>query len=448
MRWVIKFCKYLLVLALLTGANALHVFAKEKTISITVSKDRLETEDEMGFEATPGKKEALFDAKEKITYKVSIQNIDTEQSGTVGYTILSLKNEVITQNAINIKLDKKAKKEVTLTMPSQPAGFYKLNITLNVTEYDDTIRRVFGVDPKQIKSDTPKPEDFDNFWYNTKDSLSNIPMQAKVTLRPDLEKNGLNCYLVEVKSWGNVTVRGWLTLSKHLKPGQKLPVWLVVPGYGGTGVKAIYGNEDLAVLAFNVRGQGNSKDVVNPTREGYLTTNIENKYKYILRGALMDCIRAVDFICSRPELDSKNIILSGGSMGAYFTLAVCSMDKRIRICSANNPVFSDYRSLVGSADWPMHKIQEYSNERHIPMSRILNSLDYYDLKNFAGNVQCKAIIGISLLDNLAPPYNEYVMLNNLKNQYKLFVYPNLGHEVPPPLFQYLSNWMMDQFGLF
>ncbi len=408
-------------------------------------------EDDIVFVATPKKKTALFDKGEKIVYRVDVKNnLNTTQQGTVGYIVTDLKDKVLDTGTVDVKLNKGASKDYTLSMPAQKTGFYKLNLTINVSEYDDTLRRVFGVNTPDIRSSTPKPADFDKFWQTSVDSLKKIPLRTVVTLQPNMERDGLDCYLVEVQTWGNITVRGWLTMSKKAKPGRKLPVWLVVPGYGGTGVKPIYGNDDLAVLAFNVRGQGNSKDIINPSKDGYLTTDINNRDKYIYRGAIMDVIRAVDFIESRPELDVNNIICSGGSMGGYLSIAACSLDKRIKICSANNPVFSDWRSLAGNAEWPMSAIQKYSTQMRIPMQSILGNLDYYDLKNFAYQLECEALIGISLLDPLAPPYNEFVMLNNIKNKnnYKLFVYPNLTHEVPPPLFKYLSQWMMDQFGMF
>jgi cephalosporin-C deacetylase len=193
---------------------------------------------------------------------------------------------------------------------------------------------------------------------------------------------------------------------------------------------------------------GNSRDKISPTEDAYVTVGIESRYKYIYRGVIMDCIRGIDYICSRKDMDADNILCSGASMGGYLSIAVSSLDKRIKLCSANNPVFCDYRSLAGSKEWPMKSIVKYTSQRHIAMDKVLNNLDYYDLKNFAPNLQCKALIGIGLLDNLAPAYNEYVMLGNLKNKYKLFVYPNLAHEVPPEIYAYLSNWMMDEFALF
>ncbi|RVU00530.1 hypothetical protein EOD41_11035 [Mucilaginibacter limnophilus] len=403
------------------------------------------------FEASPLKKEAIYKSGDKIGYDIKVVNTyDVVQEGTLSFLVTTMKNQQVSQNSMKVNIGKKSTAKFSIKVPNNnTAGFYKIQIMLNVTEYDDTLRKVFGINTNELKSNTPAPPDFNDFWANARAELQNIKPNFKMTEQPDLEQNGISVYLIETKSLNNLTVRGWLTLPKKRKPNKKLPVWLVLPGYGGTGVKPIFGSDDLAVLAFNVRGQGNSRDVVHPTREGYLTTDIENKNRYILRGAIMDCIRSVDFICSRPELDSTNIICSGGSMGGYFSIVTCSLDSRIKLCSANNPVFCDYRALEGSADWPMSSFARYSKERFVPLKKIFDNLDYYDLKNFAVNLRTRALLAVSLLDNLAPPTNEFVMLNSIKQaEYKLFVYPDLAHEVPPPLFAYLSNWMMDEFGIF
>jgi len=407
-------------------------------------------EDEVVWDAKPSKKEAIYSANERITYNVEVKNgLKENQEGTLSYKVLGFDDKEISGSSINVKINKQSTKNFDLKVPGQEAGFYKVQIMINVSEYDDTIRRVVGVDPKKIKSNTPKPADFDSFWQNTKQELGKIPGQFRMTEQPNLEKDNTSVYLVECKSLGNITVRGWLTIKKNRKPKEKFPVWLVVPGYGGVGVKPIFGSTDIAVLSFNVRGQGNSSDVIHTSKVGYLTTDIESRNKYIYRGAIMDCIRGMDFICSRPELDSTNVIISGGSMGGYLAIAAASLDPRIKLCSANNPVFCDYRTLEGNKDWPMSDFVKYSKARRFPMEKIFATLDYFDLKNFSNNLKCKSLIGISLLDNLAPPANEYSMLNNIPDgKYKLFVYPNLAHEVPPSLFTYLSNWMMDEFGVF
>ncbi|WP_345950336.1 acetylxylan esterase [Mucilaginibacter sp. PAMB04274] len=406
--------------------------------------------EEVVWEAKPSKKDALYQSNERIIYKVDVKNgLKEDQKGTLSYLILSSANKEISRSSISVNIGKKSSAKYNLSLPTQSAGFYKVNILLNVTDYDDTIRRVIGINPQQIRSESSKPADFDEFWNTAKNDLAKIAPNFKVTAQPDSDKKNTNVFLVEAKSYGNITVRGWLTLPKDRKPKEKFPVWVILPGYGGEGVKPIYGSPQMAVFSFNVRGHGNSRDVVHTTTEAYVTTDVENRNKYVFKGAILDCIRAIDFISSRKDLDSSQIIVSGASMGGYLSIALASLDKRVKLCSSNNPVFCDYRGLVGSKEWPMKSFVDYGRKRRIALNTILYNLDYYDLKNFSDQLKCPSLIGISLLDNLAPPTNEYAMINNItKAKYKLFVFPELAHEVPPSIYSYLSNWMMDEFGMF
>lgn len=406
-------------------------------------------EKSVSFESAPANKNAIFRLNEKIIYDVKVNNPGQAESGKLSYIISTNSEKELNRGAIDINLRQNSTENYTLSMPPQQTGFYKVKIIINVPDYDDTIRRVFGVNPKGIHSAAKKPDDFERFWQQTKDELSKVSPEFKMTLRPDLEKDNTRVYLVEARSLNNLKIRGWLSIPKTRKPNEKLPVWILFPGYGGAGLKPFYGSPDVAALCWNVRGEGNSRDVIHPAREEYVTMDIENKNKYIYRGVLMDCIRAIDFITTRPELDISNIMCEGSSAGAYLSLATACLDKRVKLCSSNNPVYCDFRSLQGSKSFPMSDIENYARSKYIKIDRIFNTLDYFDLKNFVTNLKCKTVIGISLLDNLAPPYNEYAMINNIdKRYYKLFVYPLLGHEVPPSLGAYLSRWMMDEFDLY
>ncbi|WP_158534876.1 acetylxylan esterase [Mucilaginibacter hurinus] len=408
-----------------------------------------EDEKEFLFSVVPSKKDAIFKTGDKISYKVKVHNpFDVVQEGTVSFLLTSLDNKEVAQNSVKVKFDKRSSGEYSLSVPQQKEpGFYKISIMINVTEYDDTLRKVIGINPQQIVSKNPKPADFDKFWADAATELSAVKPGFKMTEQPVMEQNGIKVYLVEMQSLNNLTIRGWLTMPKNRKEKDKLPVWVVMPGYGGTGVKPIYAQGGLAVLSLNVRGQGNSRDVIHPTYDGYLTEGIEYRDKYILRGALMDGMRGIDFVMSRPELDPKNITVSGASLGGYFSIALASLDKRVKLCSSNNPVFSDWRAL-NSSEWPMSGLIKYSKARFVPLNKLLDNLDYFDLKNFTNGLECKALIGIGLLDHLAPAYNQYAMLNNIPGPYKLFVYPDLTHEVPQSIYEYFIKWMMDEYGIF
>jgi cephalosporin-C deacetylase len=431
-------CMWLLTIA----GNVLFAQSKEKSDA---------GPDEVEFTATPANKSDIFKSGETITFNIGINShLDTAQAGKVTYRILTEKDKVVAEDSMKISVSANGSKQFDLKMPKRTVGFYKILVMINVTNYDDTIRRAFGVDPDKITSKFKKPDNFDKFWADTKAELAAVKPNYKVTLIPDSTRDNRNVYLVEMQSLGNVTVRGWLTIPKSTIKTKRYPVVLALPGYQvalypGGGL-----DPDIALFYLNVRGQGNSKDAIHSTRAGYITYGLDNKNKYVMRGAIMDCVRAVDFIMSRPNLEHDHILVTGGSMGGYLTAALAGLDDRVALYSAQNPVLCDIRNLVGEVNWPFYDMQQFVKTKPgLTFDQVLDNLDYFDAKNFASNIHKPIIMGMGYLDNLAPPPNEYVFFNSIgEKDKKLFPYPNLGHEVPIVYGIYQGKWMRDQFAIF
>jgi cephalosporin-C deacetylase len=436
----------LFMLCFISESKARTVFNFESNSSLKADSEYLE------FFVKPYEKDAIFKLNAAIGYDITVNNqLKTAQKGTLSYIVTTPKGEKVTENSMPVDAMPGSVNKYTFKIPGQKTGVYNVSFMINVSEYDDTARKVFCVNPQAIRSDHPKPADFDAFWDNAKKELSAIDPNFRITEHPEMESKdpqykGIQVYLIEMQSLYDVPIRGWMTITKDRKPKEKFPVWLILPGYQRS-LYPVFGPRDVVIITLNIRGQGNSKDVINVPVDDFLTTHIEDREKYVMRGAIMDCVRIVDYICSNPSLDSTKILCAGGSMGAYLAIALASLDHRLLLLNANNPVFCDFRELP-SKDWPRRDIELYAQKNDYPLAPIMNNLDYYDLKNFSNKLIAKSVLAISLLDNLAPPQNEFTMLNNIPQKYKLFVYPDMGHEVPPPLFTYLSSWMMDEFGIF
>ena len=320
---------------------------------------------------------------------------------------------------------------------------------INVSDYDDTTRKAFGIKPDELSSKYGKPADFESFWHEARQELDQIKPEFKVTEMPDSSRDGRKVFLVEMKSLDSLTIRGWLTEPISKNKNKKFVVLLGLPGYQ-VNLKPLFGTDpDIAILSLNIRGQGNSRDVIDVRRESYIVLNIEDKQKYVLRGAIMDCIRAVDFIYTRPELRHDNIIASGGSLGGFLAIATSSLDKRITLCSAQNPILSDIRNLVNEVNWPFIDIRKYVNTRPgLTFDKVLNNLDYFDAKNFASDLECPTLVGMGLVDNIAPPNTVYTLYNGIRSQKHLIVFRDLGHEIGIKYEIYEGRWMRDTFALF
>jgi cephalosporin-C deacetylase-like acetyl esterase len=392
-----------------------------------------------------GNKLSIF--KTAAAYTVSLKNTyERDEEGQLSYKIITESGEKLKAESIPVKLSALGSKSFNFDLPEMPAGFYKINFMINVSDYDDTIRRVFGISPQDIKPTSKRPADFDAFWQKAKDELAMVKPNFKMTEQPKLEKKGFKVFLVEMQSLGDITIRGWLTMP--VRKG-KFSTYLDLPGYQNA-VEPLFADNDIAIFSLNVRGHGNSSDVIHTEREDYVTLHVEDKNRYVYRGAIMDCIRGIDFIYSRPELDANNLIVTSGSQGAFLAIATASLDHRVKLCSAQNPIFCDFRTLFSKAEWPAKSMKRYCLAvMHGNMAKLMDNLDYYDCKNFAVNVQCDFLMGMGLLDHLAPPDNVYEVYNLIasKNK-KLFVYPTLTHEVGKNYQPFEYNWVKDRFGLY
>jgi cephalosporin-C deacetylase-like acetyl esterase len=203
------------------------------------------------------------------------------------------------------------------------------------------------------------------------------------------------------------------------------------------------------IITLNTRGQGTSRDVIHTERDAFISYHIEDKNKYVMRGVIMDCVRAVDFIYAQPNLRHDEILATGGSMGGYLSIALAGLDHRITLCSAQNPIMSDIRNLVGAVEWPINDIKKYVlGKPGVTFDQVLNNLDYYDTKNFATTIKCPTILGLGLLDPYVPPSNGYAVYNSLRTEKRVLVFKNLAHEVSQVYKDYEGRWMRDTFGLF
>lgn len=395
-----------------------------------------------------GDKNSSFVSHASYTFEVK-NPTDEPQDGTVSYQVLTETNKPLRKEIIKVHIGKKSSGTYNFEIPESAPGFYKVNFMVNVSEYDDTTQRVFGIRPEEIRSQYAKPADFDQFWANTRAELAKVAPKFRITPMPKMNSDNRKVFLIEMQSLDNYTVRGWMTIPIIKDKNHKFSVLLGLPGYQ-VDLQPLMGlDNDLAIITLNVRGQGNSRGPINTRKDEYIFYRLEDKDHYVMRGAIMDCLRCVDFICAQPYLRHDQILASGGSMGGYLALATASLDKRVKLCSAQNPILCDIRNLQGEVKWPITSFEKYvATKPGLTMDKVYANLDYYDAKNFAANLSCPMIMGIGLLDPYAPPNNEYAAFNGVTSKKRIMVFKDLGHEVSQVYKNLEGRWMRDNFALF
>jgi len=355
--------------------------------------------------------------------------------------------KVIIDIAKEVKVRAGGSKYITLEMGRLSPGFYNVSQVLESETDNKRVDFAIGVRPEEIVSPPDRPDDFDNYWMRARRELDAVEPQFKLIRQDKLCTETRDIFLVEMRSLGNVLIRGW-----YMKPVMKgvYPAILQVQGYSSTKVpQNLYQGDDMVSLALNIRGHGNSQDHVNPGFPGYLQHYVDDKELYIYRGAYMDCVRAVDFLYSRSEVDTSRVVVEGGSQGGALSFATAALDnERIDLCVPHVPFLSDFRDYFKVAGWPGGEFKQYFKEHpEISEEKIYKNLSYIDIKNLAPWIKAPVLMSIGLMDKTCPPHINFAAYNQLNVPKAYIVYPYAGHGLPGEYYNVKIDYIRKQFGM-
>lgn len=413
-----------------------------------------QSDEEISLKIKAGTKNSIFDEATYIKYKVDIKSTyKSKQDGDFTYVVLTDDGKKLFEKTEKLHLGRKGSKTMSLKMPPNPPGFYQLSIRMNLTDYDDTVRKVFGVAPDKIVAQEHRPADFDAFWQKSKDALAKIAPDYKITEQKDRSTKDIKVYLVEMRSWGNAVIRGWLTIP--VKKDRLIPIRYRVPGYLVEMQPSMI-EDDFAVFQLNVRGNGNSKDALPPFVMQYNNIRLDSRDNYIYRAVYMDCIRGLDFLASHGNMgiDVNRISIDGGSQGGCLAVVVASLDKRIKLVTTEVPLYSDLRDASRitrlsppAKETPVFYLNNYvKTHPGTTYEDMYKIWDYYDPLNFAPRVECPVLMGIGLMDELCPPSCSVAMYNRLGTTKKeLWVSADKAHELDPIYYRFQYNWLREYF---
>jgi len=384
----------------------------------------------------------LFFNDEKVELPFSINNSSNYHiEGEIQFTILSDFKDTISVWRESVKIPARKTRIVKIDRGNLAPGFYTLYIELTSKLLNYSKSYNFGVDPEKIISPANKEPDFDNFWMRAKRELAAVDPQFRLIHNDSLSTAKLDVYLVEMRSLGNLLVRGWYSRPKARG---KYPAILQVQGYGSNPTfYRGYPGDDMAEFLLNIRGFGNSRDEIKPGGTGYILQNLKDEERYIYRGAYMDCVRAIDFLCSREEVDSRYLVVTGGSQGGALSIATAALDnQRIKLCIPSVPFLSDFPDYFKVAKWPANEFVVFEKANHdFGWKNIYKNLSYFDVKNLAPWVRCPVFMGIGLLDTTCPPHINFAAYNQMNVPKSYIAYPESGHGLPSDFAVKKYEWM-------
>jgi cephalosporin-C deacetylase-like acetyl esterase len=309
-------------------------------------------------------------------------------------------------------------------------GTYEI---LACTENDDYVGTVafFAVSPERIENKSQAPEGFNGFWDKAEKELAGIEPEFKITKVDSLCTQSRNGYVVEMKSLGNVTIRGYYFVPKAKGT---YPAILNLPGYG-YGFE--YLDEFLQVkdpiieLALCVRGHGISKEALQlPEMPGIFGHNVGFPEQMPYRDIFMDCRRGLEFLLSRTEVDKSKIGTFGGSQGGGLALVTAGMNpKDVTACAYFDPFPCDLTNVVKIRTMVKTEIENFIalNPKPCTFEQAMHSYLFFDAQYFAQSINCLVHYFTGLADDDIPSHLGFSAYNRIKSAKTFTIYPFDSH---------------------
>jgi cephalosporin-C deacetylase len=405
------------------------------------------TSDNFILETDFGTSNRIFVNTPKIILPLQFINKSESCSGKVLVNIQSDFKESVATIEKGLKIGKGKVVKMQIPVENLKPGFYRASVIFESETIHKKISFNFGVDPEKIVSPIERQPDFENYWNRARKELAAVDPQFKLIKKDSLSTGTKDVYLLEMRSLGNVLIRGWYCVPK--KAG-KYPAILQVQGYSSNQEASWrIDDDDFINLVLNIRGHGNSKDDVNPGFPGYLQYFIQDKELYIYRGAYMDCIRAVDFLYSRKEVDTTRVVVEGGSQGGALSFATAALDnQRIRLCAPQVPFLSDFKDYFKVANWPGNEFVDYvAKHPSFGWDGVFKTLSYIDIKNLAPWIKAPVLMGFGLMDETCPPHINFAAYNQLTVSKNYIGYPLSGHGLPADFRKQEMIWIRKNLGM-
>lgn len=278
-------------------------------------------------------------------------------------------------------------------------------------------------------------EDFREFWERTLEQTRQVPLDPQAD-RVDYPSPYVEVYDISYNGFDETRIHGWYILPAFAKK-ESYPCLIHYHGFTGDRGRPEHFMQwvlmGMAVLSVDCREQGGvTGNSARYTSSG-LTTNVTtkgllDKEEYYYRAVYMDCVKALDFAQSRPEIDETRLVVRGGSQGGALGMAVCCLDRRPRLGIVNVPSNSNLEARVIGRHGSFSAVNDYLRRHPDQTDKAFETLSYFDTMNMAEWIRCPIFASVGLADPVCPARCYFASYNRITAKKQIAVYPFNEHD--------------------
>jgi cephalosporin-C deacetylase len=282
-----------------------------------------------------------------------------------------------------------------------------------------------------------RPAGFDGYWQDVLDELALYPPRVEVEAIPIRTNDSATMYGLRFTSLGSYRIFAYLSIPVGDGP---FPAIYWVPGSGSVISPIPQGSASqlrsrFVAFSLAARGFRNADKPYAAAFPGLLTDGIEDPGAYRFRGIAADCVRGLEVLLSRPEVDASRVVVHGGDL-ALFTAALGKGATHL-VCTPS----TFYRAL-GAAKGTDSEIADHLRQNPGSEAAVAETLSYFDPRWFAPRVTARTLV------QTAPP-GGFLDRDGLSSLLSAFpdqpdVYESQQSNYKDGMF--VEQWVSDRFG--
>ena len=275
--------------------------------------------------------------------------------------------------------------------------------------------------------------DLELFWEETLREFADKPLHA-TTVREHTPLALADVYKVMYEGYDDTPIHGWYMLPKPAA-GTRVPCVITFHGYhGGKGFPEQYSQWLLmgyGVFAIDIRGQGGEtgNKLVSEfgMASGWISQGILDKRSSYYLAIVIDCLKAVDWISGRDEIDPAHIYLEGSSQGGGLVLLTAALSDKPALAVANVPNMCHIDFGMLNSTGSLTELSKLSTVFPDRLEAIMDTVSYFDVMNLAEKIRIPVLISVGLKDTICMPETVYAAYNRINSRKEIHPYPFMGH---------------------
>ena len=300
-----------------------------------------------------------------------------------------------------------------------------------------------GFEPENIVSLPDAQPDFQAFWDKARAELAAVPLQPQVKEIKEKSSPRKKVYSAKVLSIDNDTVQVFYTVPVTRDKNARFPLHVLFLGYSSDIWDLDVEGQEYIEAIVSVRGQGQNKP--NNRYGDWVQYGLQSPDTYYYRGAYLDCVRGIDYLCTLPQADTRNIFVEGGSQGGACSMAVAALDHRITAAAVYITFMSDFPDYFQIVRWPAEPIEAKQHALGMSNAEMLRVMSYFDIKNLARWIECPVYMAIGLQDPTCPPHTNFSGYNLVRTPKQYRIFRDYGHHVNydiwnPTMWEWFARW--------